>query len=419
MKENIGIIGGGIAGITAGYLLNQEHNIILFEKQNRIGGNAYTHTTETGETLDIAVGSVLKRVAKNFLNLCRELNVKMILQPSRCLITMHDPETNKSLYLTPLSIKGLFRQKFSLIRSIPQHIKILSIINKSVKLLDEGSLKGITVKDMFKLFPNMTSLDKNVMMAPFCTLSSMSYEEVLNGPTEFFTGKMKAHGNYNPVLAMMENYYPKHFTKSYIDALSDGYKEKIILNSNIKCVKRKPRKVDVCMDNGRVFTFDKIIFACNADQALSLIENPTVQEKELLGSWKFKDVLMVVHKDPSNAPHRSLCQPWTCIRSSQNGLPHFSISYCTWLLCPSTSDNSPYYCTLNPSFPIKDELIDCKKTFRIPFYDFKSFPTVKSLPSLNGKMNSYFCGSYFGNGLHGDAVDSAIFAVEQIQADII
>ena len=70
MKQKIAVIGGGIAGLTSAYLLKEKYDITVFEKENRLGGNACTHITQTGETIDIAVGSVNKCVTRNFLNLC-------------------------------------------------------------------------------------------------------------------------------------------------------------------------------------------------------------------------------------------------------------------------------------------------------------------------------------------------------------
>lgn len=406
--KKIAIIGGGIGGLTAAYLLNPSYDITLFEKENRLGGNAYTLQTNTGETLDIAVGSVLDRVACNFLKLLNDLNVPMVRQPKASLLSIHDLETGEGFYPTFLSLKGLFAQNFSLLRSAPSFIKIPFFNHKAVNLLDEGKLEGLSVENMFSLLPPLSKFETLIVMAPFCLLSSMCYKEVLKGPAEYFVGKMKAHGKFNPLLTLLGNYFPKNFTRSYIDALTSRFQDKVVLNANIATVIRDKERVQIKMTGGETSVYDKVVFACNADQALSLLDDPTPDEKRLLGAWKYKEVPMVVHRDDKNAPKRALCQPWTCIQSPQNGSPHFSISYCTWLLSPAVSKKSPFFSTQYANFPIRENLIDTQKMFRVPFYDFDSFKTLKDLPSLNGKMNSYYCGSHFGYGLHGDAVNSAV-----------
>jgi uncharacterized protein len=132
MKESIAIIGGGIAGLTAGYLLSEKYAITLYEKEGRIGGNAYTHRTESGENIEIAAASVLGPAAMNFLKLCRQAGVPMVRQPRACLISIHDTGSNRGLYLTPLSMRGLLAQRFGLVRSLPSLTKAFYAMYKAV-----------------------------------------------------------------------------------------------------------------------------------------------------------------------------------------------------------------------------------------------------------------------------------------------
>ncbi|MBU0994355.1 MAG: FAD-dependent oxidoreductase [Proteobacteria bacterium] len=411
MNKKIAIVGGGIGGLTAAYLLNQKYDITLFEKESRIGGNAYTHKTQSGDLLDIAVGGYSRFVSQNFLKLCKHLNVKMVRQPAKSLLSIHNLETRDGIYLTPLNLKGLIAQKFALYRSSARDYSISKTVfamKKLVNLFEEGKLKDLSMLEAFKLMPELNKMGQIFFMAPLCLLSSMYYEEILDGPAEFFIGKIKKMRQFEPLPQMIGLYFPKNFTKSYVDALAASYQNKISFNSKIKSIARNNGNVRLKMKDGKESTFDFIVFACNADQALSLLENPTHDEKRLLGKWKYKEGLMVVHKDKSNFPPRELCQSWTCLQSTRNGHPHFSISLCSWMFSPAVSNKSEYFGTQHPNFPIKKELIDFEKYFRTPIYDFDSFKTIKELPSLNGTMNSYYCGSYFGLGLHDDAVTSAI-----------
>ncbi len=419
MPEKIAIIGGGIGGLTTAYLLNQKYDITLFEKDNRLGGNAHTHKTSNGESIDIAVAAYSKYVSRNFLKLCDKLNVKMVIRPADSLLSVHNLETKEGVYLTPLSPKGLLSQKLAMFRPklfIDIYNAALSMFELG-KLMEEGKLNGLTIKEAFSLIPKLNGITEILTMAPLCLLSSMYYEEVMNGPAEYFIGKMSAFGQFNPIPQMFGLYFPKNLTRSYVDALSSHFSDKIVLNSNIKSVARNNGSVTLKMDDGEESTFDKVVFACNADQALALLEKPTDDEKRLFGPWKYKEGLMVVHRDDSSFPKRELCQAWTCLQSTDNGTPHFSISCCCWRLCPGVSNKSEYFSTQHPNFPIKEDLIDYKKYFRTPLYDFNSFSTIKELPSLNGKMNSYYCGSHFGYGLHDDAVTSGIEVAKLLGID--
>lgn len=413
MRQKAAIIGGGIAGLTAAYLLNSKFDITVFEKENRLGGNAYTHVTKSGEIIDIAVGSVNKCVSLNFLKLCEKLNVKMVRRPAAGLISLHNPDGETGTYLTPLNIRGLILQKFALFYSF-SGIRVLMAMIRAIKMLDKGELTNSSVEDLLTRGLSLNEDEKKIFMAPLCVISSMYYGEVLKGPAEYFISKIKKLKNYNLLFRLVDPYFPVNFTKSYIDAFSSQFSDKVILNSNVERIKRTDGQIIITMKNGNSLVFDKLVFACNSDQALKLLETPTGEEKRILGAWTYKDVLMVVHKDSSKLPHRQLCQSWTCIETEKKGTPHFSTSYCSWLLSPGASAKSKYIITQHPNFLINEVLVDFKKRFRVPLYDFKSFESMKLLPSLNGKLNTYYCGSYFGYGLHGDAVDSAIDVANQM-----
>ncbi len=415
MKEKVAIVGGGIAGLTAAYMLNKKHDITLFEKSWRLGGNAYTHETKTGEQIDMAVASFVG--ASTALKFFSRIGAKVIRRPAATFLSIHNMETNSGLYMTPFSLKALYLQKFQLINPffVATLLNADQKMRKLIKMLERGELKGITVAEAFELIPNLNDFHKDAIMAPLCLLSSMYYEEVLASPAEYFAGKLKEFDRFKPMSQMFGLRFPANFTKGYVDILASNYSDKIILNAEIQSVARNDKQVVVKMKDGSELTYDKIVFACNADQAFALLECPTDQESKLLGPWKYKEGLMVVHKDASSFPARELCQSWTCLQSQNGGAtPHYSISICGWLLCPGMSKDSEYFATQHPNFPIKKDLLDFEKDFRTPLYDFESFNTIKDLPSLNGSMNSYYCGSHFGFGLHNDAISSALAVAKML-----
>ena len=153
MTEKIAIIGGGIGGLTAAYLLNPHYDITLFEKDNRLGGNAYTYDTTDGETVDIAVAAYQRLVSGNFLKLLSELKVKTAIQPASVFLTVHDLETKQGLYSTPFSLKGLIAQKFALFREPRAKDSQMTIkaVKQAINMMKEGKLKGLSVAEAIAL----------------------------------------------------------------------------------------------------------------------------------------------------------------------------------------------------------------------------------------------------------------------------
>ncbi len=405
MVKRIAVVGGGIAGLSAAYLLNKKYEVTLFEKNNRLGGNAYTYKTRSGDTVDIGVTNLVTPPSKNFLKLCNELKVKVMRHTSSGMFSIHDSETGDSLYMTPFSLKGLMIQRFALFRSMPSIIKALNILNNAEKQMEKGELRDVPMGQVFK---ELTRFEQNLIFGFFCFLSAMFYDDVINAPAEYFLDVFKAYGRLNTKI-----YCPVNFTGSYVNALAEPYRDRIMLNSKIISVARD-NEIKIKTAGGKERIFDAIVFACNADHALALLEKPTDEEKRLLGSWKFTDIPAVVHRDDSGFPAKELCQGWTIVRSTKNGSPHFSSSSCSWLVSPSASKKDKYFSTNHPNSHINKDLIELETNFRMPIYDVNSFSTMKDLPSLNGKMNTYYCGGYFGHGMHGETVNSAIAAVKHL-----
>lgn len=207
--------------------------------------------------------------------------------------------------------------------------------------------------------------------------------------------------------------FARNGTKSYVRALSAHYPGGIVLNAKIRTVKRRDALVLVLMDDGKELLFNKIVFACNADQALALLDRPTDDEKRLLGAWKYTEGRIVVHTDRSQFPKRDLTEGYTFLYQTKGRYIETSVSGSLRAL-PGASTKSDLISTQHPNFPIAKDHRVFEKVFRTPIFDFRSCATIPELPSLNGVGNTYYCGSHFGFGLHEDAVTSAIEASKML-----
>lgn len=403
MKEKIAIIGGGIGGLMAAYLLGNKYEITLFEKEERLGGNAYTLNTKNGHAFDISVFAFSKKSYPLFFKLIAELNVEYDAIRMRDLgVTYYNLDTKK-VNVFPPSPKNL---RFW----IPSFFSVLKTakgLRAGVQMFNEGKLDGLTTAESLELIPGLKKdLIYFRIIGTICLAASMSCEEVLASPAAFFYGKIKHHFSAS-------FYGMKEKTQSYVDAITDSIKGEMILNSSIQSVARSEKDVTIQLEDGNTRTFNKVVFACNADQALNMLETPTEEEAKLLGSWRYKDGLLVIHEDYSNFPKRSHLRMYDYLYTNRGGKFETSIN-ATYGYQNGVSKDCRHLGTQHPNFPIDEELVEFKKVFRTPIYDPASFATVGLLPSLNGKMNSYYCGSHFGYGLHEDAIKSAVAVAETL-----
>jgi len=139
---------------------------------------------------------------------------------------------------------------------------------------------------------------------------------------------------------------------------------------------------------------------------LALLAAPTPLEYELLGAWRYKDGRVVVHRDHGAFPPRALIEAYTFVYTMRDGKMETSVNGALWHE-PQAPQGCEYISAQHPNYPIREDLIDLDTTLRTPLFDFKSVATIPRLPELNKQGSTFYCGSYFGYGLHEDAVTSA------------
>lgn len=412
-KERIAIIGGGIGGLASAYLLNDLYDVTVFEKQNRIGGNAYTFKTKTNDLLDVSVFLYSTVSYPNFFKLLAKLGFKDVAPKKTLLVTgaYQNIDTKQTTLVT--GIRNAFispviwKTLFVVLRSIPS-------MRRAFKMEGRGEFEGKTLEESFA----MAGVSKSTSMLvsfPIALSSSMIMSDTLGSPAKYFFGKMRKH--FAGAKKSQSWKLIKIRSKAYIDALAKPLANKIRLNSDIDSVIRNENGVNIRMADSSTEAFDKVVFACNADQALELMAEPSDEEQRLLGAWRYQPGAVLVHTDktlfPKNEKHWGI---YEYLYSTKDGKLNTSINaaYRKQIGMPKDSD---YLGTQHPNYEIDESKTEFKQVFRTPIFDENSLASRDELPSLNGKNRSYFCGSHFGWGIHEDAIKSAVELSEMLGAE--
>ena len=270
-----------------------------------------------------------------------------------------------------------------------------------------GGFDDLTVREGLRLLPRISGDAEKIFLCALCLLSSMSAEEVLEAPAGFFFEKIAIHNDVMSPRAIYSVRTVAGGTRSYVSALARAFGDRIVRNARIRAVLRDGDRVRIAFSDGEEARFDKVIFACNADQVLDLLEAPTPLERELLSAWRYKDGRLVVHRDHSAFPKRELMQAYTFLYRQRDGGFSTSVNGSLWFE-PGVPDTCDLIASQHPNFPIREDRIELDTVLRTPTFDSRSCATTARLPALNGIENTYYCGSYFGHGLHEDAIGSAV-----------
>lgn len=415
MSSRIAVIGGGMAGLCAAYFLRHEHDVTLFERQPRVGGNAFSLKLSDGLETDIAVAAFGRAGYPHFFRLLDELGVRTRASGSGFL-SVHDLDSGEGVYLSPTP-SGLMAQRFALLR--PSRLRMLWRLSRSLararRIQATGGFDGLSMRDGLRLLPHLPpgSEAETILLCALCLMSSMSGDELLDAPAAFFFGKLAVHSDVVSPRAFWSVRTVRGGTQAYISALERALGERVVLNARIRSAARDDDGVVLSFEDGSRRRFDRVVFACNADRTLALLDDATELERELLSPWRYKEGRLVVHRDDSALPPRELRQAFTFLYRRRDGGLETSVNGVMRFLA-DMPDDCDLIGSQHPNFPIRAELIEYDTTFRTPVFDFAAYAVQPRLPELNGHRNCYHCGSHFGYGLHEDAVVSALAAARSI-----
>ena len=404
----VAIIGSGISGLTCAYLLQQVADIHVFESNAVIGGHTATKdVTVDGENYAIDTGFIVFNdwTYPNFIRLLDELDVRS--KPTEMSFSVASEMTG--LEYSGSGLKGLFAQRRNLLS--PKFYRMLKDIirfnRESVEDFGNGLISEHTSLGHYLSERKYSKAFIDDYLIPMgSAIWSASYETMNSFPLVFFIRFFKNHGllsvTNRPQWRVVEG-----GSRSYLEPLVEGFKDRIQTNSRIVSVERLDDNVWINFDDGSVKQFDQVVFACHSDQALRLIKNPSKDEKDLLGAMAYQENEVVLHTDQSLLPKRQ--QAWASwnYRVRRHQQDQAVLTYNMNILQGIKSDK--VFCvTLNDTDNIQPETIVGRYHYSHPVFTPESVSAAARWSDINGQYRSWFCGAYWANGFHEDGCASGI-----------
>ena len=404
----IAIVGSGISGNSLAYTLSKEHDITLFEKNNRLGGHSHTHEIiSQGKKINVDTGFIVfnKKTYPLFTKLLDELNVHY--EKSDMSFSVFSKDRNFEYNGTTLNTlfsqrKNIFNYKF--IKMIYEIIKFnkvaLTLLSAKTEISLETFLRQNNFSDYFC---------KNYILPMGSAIWSSNINSMLKFPAVFFVKFFNNHGMLNI------NDRPQWLTvtngsKEYVEKLTASIKKNIRLNCPVRAVKRNKDSVEITSSDGNEI-FDYIFFACHSDEALKLISDPSAQEKEVLSSIPYSKNEVTLHTDESIMPNNKLTwAAWNYNIDSTNDMP-IALTYNMNIL-QNLKTQQTILVTLNDNGNINPEKVLKKINYDHPLFSLRSVEAQKNYGIISGVNRTGYAGAYWGNGFHEDGISSAYNAIK-------
>ena len=411
----VAVIGSGISGLSAAHFLSKKYTVDLFEKNNHFGGHSFTvdikdNNSEQLISLDIGFIVFNEATYPNLIKFFNELKISYEKSNMSFAVSIK----NSGIEYSGSGINGIFANKLNIF-----NFKFLKMIKEIIIFYKKSEKENITNYENQTLgeylkFKNFSNYFINYHIIPMvAAIWSMPQNLAQKMPMALFLNFFKNHGLFK-IKNRPQWYTVTGRSKVYVKKILQTISGEYFKNYEIKEVLRNKNNVRLYYgSSNEYFDYDKIVFATHADEALQLIKNPTEKEKNILINFKYKENIAYLHSDEKLMPNRkNVWSSWNSILDKKD-VNKSCVTY--WLnKLQNIKTNNNYFLTLNPIIPIENKKIIKEVKFSHPFYDLETIKSQKHLTELQGKNNTWFCGSYFGYGFHEDGLKSTLNIIDKI-----
>jgi len=432
---NIAIVGAGIAGLTTARLLNDDHQVTVFEADNRIGGHTNTIDVETDQghfAIDTGFIVFNDRTYPNFITLMDELGVasqKTIMSFSvKCGLT--------GLEYRGADPQGLFAQRRNLVN--PTFYRLLYDLVRFNKcgnrLLEQHEASGTVAEETVGSFLDRHKFSQTFINQYFLPMGaaiwSASFDSFRDFPIQFICEFYKNHGllgiTDRPQWRVIEG-----GSRSYLAPLTASFSDRIRTSSPIREIRRNTEKADQRSDfpgsvtggniellvegESEFQSFDHVVFACHSDQALRILgDQATSPEREILSAFPYQPNTAVLHTQHDVLPAtRRAWASWNYynpVEPTESATVTYNMN-----ILQSIESETVFCVTLNDNDRIREENIIGSWQYHHPTFNVKRTEMQLRHDEVLNVNSTSFCGAYWGNGFHEDGVNSALAVAKKLQ----
>ncbi|QIL89000.1 FAD-dependent oxidoreductase [Microbulbifer sp. SH-1] len=408
----IAIVGSGISGLTVAYLLQQKHQITLFEAGDRLGGHTATvDVVHGGDRLAVDTGFIVFNdwTYPNFIKLMAQLGVES--QPTDMGFSVVSPL--EQFEYAGNSVNSLFAQRRNLLDG--GHWRMLRDIVRFNRDAVADWKRGVLDEEMTLgsyLISNQYSSEfaYRYLVPMGSAIWSASMARMLDFSVHFFIRFFYNHGLLN-LFNRPQWRVIKGGSRNYIGPLTAGFRDRIRLSTPVTGVRRLEKGVELrfqgAQGGDQCESFDEVVLACHSDQALNMLLDSNAAEREVLGQIPYEKNSVVLHTDTSLLPtRRAAWASWNYrLQGAHDTLP--VLTYNMNILQRLKSEHT-YCVTLNADSAIDPQKILQRFEYDHPQFSAEGNRAQRRWGEINGVRRTWFCGAYWANGFHEDGVVSAM-----------
>ncbi len=399
----IAIVGSGISGLSCAYLLKSKHEVTLFEAGSKAGGHVNTVTTKGNSgTFKVDTGFIVFNEANypNFVHLLDQLGVQS--QPTRMGFSVRSEKL--SLEYSGESLVGLLGHPRNALD--PLHWKMIRDIFRFHKAADSPDNPNETVRQFNARLKFGKRFHDHFLLPLGSALWSCSTQRFADFPMEFVSDFLSNHNMLQafnrPVWRVIQG-----GSQTYVDKIIGSLGSSLRLNSPVQKVNRMTDGVSLTFKDGSPQTFDEVILACHADQALTMLEKPSDKERSTLQSFPYEKNIVSLHSDEALLPKRKSARAsWNAYLPKEQQ-EQAVVTYDMNIL-QSLPTTERFCVSLNQRKQINPSLHHADYDFSHPTFHPGRKEAQATHDQFIRNRGISLCGAYWGYGFHEDGLNSGL-----------
>lgn len=402
----VAVVGSGVSGLLVAHLLSDEHEVVVFEQDDRIGGHTHTvAVTRDGVEQQVDTGFIVFNdwTYPNFIALLDHLGVSW--QPSDMSFSVKCLRTG--LEYNGTSIDTLFAQRRNLLRpTFWRMIRDILRFNRSAPGLLQDPDPSLTIGTYVDREGYSREFVEHYLMPMGAAIWSSGSGTIRDFPAVFFVRFLHNHG-----MLSVENRptwrVVRGGSRSYLGPLTARFRDRIRVNAPVERVLRQASGVSVTVRGHEAEHFDQVVLATHSDQALRMLADASPVERDVLGAMPYQTNRAVLHTDRSVMPKAP--RAWASWNYLIPEGEHERLTVTYWMnLLQSLRRETDYFVTLNPVEPIAEHAVLREMDYEHPQYTAETVRAQARYDEIGGVNRTHFCGAYWFNGFHEDGVVSAL-----------
>ncbi len=425
-RPRVGVVGSGVSGLTAAYVLRSTHDVTVFEDAERLGGHAHTHDVTASDDRTYAVDSgfivhndrtypLLRRLFAELDVPVRATEMSMSIRCDGCGLE----------YAGGRGAAGITAQPRRL--ADPRFVGLLLQVRRFQRLAtrfladqnagnDTGAGQPVSYGNFLRTHSFSDYFVRHYAVPVVSCVWSAGHDAALDYPAGYLFRFLDQHG-FLTLRDAPQWYTVVGGSRTYVRAVADAVGD-VRASTGVRAITRKPDGVELLDTHGNTHVVDKVVIATHADDALALLTDPSDDEREVLGAFGYSRNEAVLHTDVSVLPRAPRARAsWNYhLQRCDERREQTRVGYWMNRLQGYQDAADDFVVSLNDSDRVTPASVVARMQYTHPIYTAEALAAQHRLGDL-GTDRTVFAGAHHGWGFHEDGCRSGVEAARRLGAD--